>query len=104
VIKKAVLFDIDGTLLRAHGATERAFNWAFERLHAVADAAKGIPMSGRTDIGIIQDTAMRALGRELSNAEIVDRGLEKQCHRSHQHDIIRAAPAREIHPGLGKTL
>jgi phosphoglycolate phosphatase-like HAD superfamily hydrolase len=54
-VTKALLFDIDGTLVLTGGAGKRAMTRAFERLFAVPDAFRDIPMPGRTDPNIVAD-------------------------------------------------
>ncbi|HKY21695.1 MAG TPA: HAD family hydrolase [Vicinamibacterales bacterium] len=55
-----VLFDIDGTLIRTGRAGSRAMNRAFEDLFGIPGAFDDIPMAGRTDRGILDDSASRA--------------------------------------------
>jgi phosphoglycolate phosphatase-like HAD superfamily hydrolase len=62
-----VLFDIDGTLIRAGRAGSRAMNRAFEDVFGVARAFDGIQMAGRTDRWILEGAASRA-GVDLSGA------------------------------------
>jgi hypothetical protein len=41
-------FDIDGTILLTDGAGTRAANRAFEKVHGLRDAMKGIDAAGKT--------------------------------------------------------
>ena len=59
MLKKVLLFDIDGTLVLSGGAGLRAMSRAFERVYGVADALKNLNLAGRTDSSIIED-ALRA--------------------------------------------
>ena len=83
---KLVLFDIDGTLVLTGGAGLRAMNRACEEIVGHPDALEGIPVSGRTDWIILQDTLAR-LGRELDSAlfeQLRDRYvacLREEIHR-----------------------
>ena len=70
---KLVLFDIDGTLVLTGGAGLRAMNRAVAEIvgaptgltgDSPTEALRGIPVAGRTDWSILQDTLGR-LGREL---------------------------------------
>lgn len=63
---KLLLFDIDGTLVLTGGAGMRALNRACEDLVGHRDALDGIPVAGRTDWIILQDTLHR-LGRDLDS-------------------------------------
>jgi phosphoglycolate phosphatase-like HAD superfamily hydrolase len=74
-VAKLVLFDIDGTLVLTGGAGLRAMNRAFDEIVGAptgltdatpAEALKGIPVAGRTDWIIVQDTLAR-LGRQLDD-------------------------------------
>ncbi|MCU0704890.1 MAG: haloacid dehalogenase-like hydrolase [Fimbriiglobus sp.] len=51
-----LLFDIDGTLIRTHGAGKAAMETALRSAFGVADINDSVPYSGRTD---------RAIGRDL---------------------------------------
>lgn len=61
---RLVLFDIDGTLVLTGGAGMRALNRACEDLIGLPDALDGIPLAGRTDWIILEDTVSR-IGRRL---------------------------------------
>lgn len=72
---KLVLFDIDGTLVLTGGAGLRAMNRAFDEIVGAptglpastpTEALSGIPVAGRTDWIIVQDTLAR-LGRQLDD-------------------------------------
>jgi len=57
------LFDIDGTLLSAHGSGRRAFDAVFAEQHRIADASNGIRYGGKTDPAIIDEIFIAHLGR-----------------------------------------
>ena len=67
---KAVLFDIDGTLIDTGGAGTRSWRWAFERLHGVpADIAKS-SSAGMTDPDVATRTFEAVIGRAPSDHEL----------------------------------
>lgn len=69
-MRKLVLFDIDGTLIRDGGAAGKAFDQAFRELFGVPQASAAIEKHGRTDMKICRDAARRALGRDLDPEEL----------------------------------
>jgi phosphoglycolate phosphatase len=96
---KLVLFDIDGTLVLTGGAGLRAMNRAFTDVigqptplkgATPPDALNGIPVAGRTDWSILQDTLAR-VGREL-DLDLLGRLRERYV--VHLRDEI-------LHPGTG---
>ena len=67
---KAVLFDIDGTLIDTGGAGARSWSWAFEHLHGVpADIAMS-SSAGMTDPDVATRTFEAVLGRAPSDQEL----------------------------------
>lgn len=63
------LFDIDGTLLHAHGSGRGAFDSVFETLHGIAAASEGIRYGGKTDPALIAEIYQARLGRAPSADE-----------------------------------
>jgi phosphoglycolate phosphatase-like HAD superfamily hydrolase len=64
----ALLFDIDGTLVRAGGAGRRAFEAALEdHAGAIDGAVRSLRFDGMTDRGIVRE-ALRLLGRGFDEA------------------------------------
>src|SRR5215467_2470096 len=57
------LFDIDGTLLHAHGSGRGAFDAVMAEHHGVADASNGIRYGGKTDPAIVDEIFAARLGR-----------------------------------------
>jgi phosphoglycolate phosphatase len=53
---KAILFDVDGTLVLTGGAGRRAMSRAFEEVFGIRDAFRDTPLAGRTDSGILAAT------------------------------------------------
>lgn len=64
---KLLLFDIDGTLIRSHGAGRQALGLALEALFATSGPLADYQMSGKTDARIVTDL-LTAIG--LPPAEI----------------------------------
>ena len=67
--KTLLLFDIDGTLLRAENATRVAINETFSALFGAQKAIEDISFLGRTDPELFQEAAMGLLGRRLGDKE-----------------------------------
>jgi len=55
MMKKFILFDIDGTLIDPGGAGRRSVSKAFSDIFFIKDAFAGITMAGKTDIQIIRE-------------------------------------------------
>ena len=55
MIKKFVLFDIDGTLIDPGGAGVRSLNKAFYEMFSIRDAFAQITLAGKTDIQIMKE-------------------------------------------------
>ena len=63
------LFDIDGTLLHAHGSGRGAFDAVMHELHGVANASEGIRYGGKTDHAIVDEIFVARLGRPSTDEE-----------------------------------
>lgn len=63
------LFDIDGTLMLAHGSGRVAFDAVFAEHHAVVNASEGIRYGGKTDPAIVEEIYLARLGRPPTAAE-----------------------------------
>ncbi|NOZ02918.1 MAG: threonylcarbamoyl-AMP synthase [Deltaproteobacteria bacterium] len=68
-MKRAFLFDIDGTLVDTGGAGRTAMTRAFEELFHVKDPFRGDDFSGKTDPIIFHTAAVRHFGREATGKE-----------------------------------
>jgi phosphoglycolate phosphatase len=66
---KLLLFDIDGTLLRAENAAHLAIDRSFQDIFGNDRATKDISFFGRTDPELFQDAAVKILGRRMDNEE-----------------------------------
>ncbi len=64
------LFDIDGTLLHAHGSGREAFDAVFVERHGVANASEGIRYGGKTDPQIVGEIFEARLGRKPTRDEV----------------------------------
>lgn len=63
------LFDIDGTLLHAHGSGRGAFDAVMHELHGITDASAGIRYGGKTDHAIVDEIFVARLGRPSTEDE-----------------------------------
>jgi len=63
------LFDIDGTLLHAHGSGRAAFDAVFVEQHGIPDASTGIRYGGKTDHQIIDEIFVARMGRRATAGE-----------------------------------
>jgi phosphoglycolate phosphatase len=70
-MKKLLLFDIDGTLLRAEDATRNALNRAFLKLFDIEETLADISFLGRTDPELFQEASLKLRGRKLEDSEYV---------------------------------
>ena len=66
---KLYLFDIDGTLLDAHGSGRGAFDEVMQDTFGVADASAGIRYGGKTDHAIIGEIFRARLARDATETE-----------------------------------
>ncbi len=96
-----LLFDIDGTLVLTGGAGGRAMTRAFEDLFQIADAFRGIPMPGRTDLVILTDAAARA-GIALDPPRLTH-FRERYCTYL-SDEILIGGPRKGVMPGVRPLL
>ena len=71
-MKKLLLFDIDGTLLRAEHATRTAINETFTILFNPTELIESLsdsPFFAMTDLGLFRDAAIKMIGRPLTDKE-----------------------------------
>lgn len=98
---KAVLFDIDGTLILSGGAGSRALSHAFKKLFRRDNALEGIKPDGKTDPAIIREMCRKVLGRDCQGEE-----LESLC-RQYLHFLSREVPESQgyrVMPGIPELL
>jgi len=98
---RAVLFDIDGTLLVTGGAGGVAWQRAFEELHGVeADVAEHTD-AGMTDPEIVKIVFREVVGREGTPAE---RSQAVGCYLKHLPDAVAESDGYRVMPGIEELL
>jgi len=98
---RAVLFDIDGTLLVTGGAGGVAWQRAFEELHGVeADIAEHTD-AGMTDPEIAAIVFREVIGREGSQEE---RSKAIGCYLKHLPDAVADSSGYRVMPGVEELL
>jgi phosphoglycolate phosphatase len=68
-LKKLLLFDIDGTLLRAEDATRQAINESFQSLFNIKESLKDMSFLAWTDLALFQEAAIKLIGRPFKDGE-----------------------------------
>ncbi len=100
-VLRAVLFDIDGTLLVTGGAGGVAWQRAFEELHGVeADVAEHTD-AGMTDPEIVKIVFREAVGREGTPEE---RSQAVGCYLKHLPDAVAESDGYRVMPGIEDLL
>jgi len=98
---RAVLFDIDGTLLVTGGAGGVAWQRAFEELYGVeADVAEHTD-AGMTDPEIVKIVFREVVGREGSAEE---RAKAIGCYLKHLPDAVAESGGYRVMPGIEELL
>ena len=93
----AYLFDIDGTLLNAHGhAHYNAFHSALKEVFSLDCRIDGVPLHGNTDIGILRAVLNREGVSELPDPEL-DRALAHMCEEVERN---RSQVRSEVCPAI----
>jgi phosphoglycolate phosphatase-like HAD superfamily hydrolase len=67
---KVLLFDIDGTLVRAGGAGRKALNRAAYLLYGKKNACSDISLAGRTDLWNFRLVCRRSAGKKVGRREV----------------------------------
>ena len=67
---KILLFDVDGTLIRAGGAGRLALNAACEKLYAKKDACSELSLAGHTDLWNFREAFVNSMKRRPKPAEM----------------------------------
>jgi phosphoglycolate phosphatase len=68
-LKKLLLFDIDGTLLRAEDATRLAINEAFQSLFSTKESLQDMSFFSWTDLGLFREAAVKLIGWPFNDGE-----------------------------------
>ena len=98
---RAVLFDIDGTLLVTGGAGGRAWRRAFAELHGVdVDIAEHTD-AGMTDPEIAAIVFREAIGRE-GDPEEISKAIG--CYLKHLPDTVAESDGYRVMPGIEALL
>ncbi|MBS1678447.1 MAG: HAD hydrolase-like protein [Actinobacteria bacterium] len=98
---RAVLWDIDGTLISTGGAGAVAWQRAFEELYGVAANIDEHTRAGMTDPEITEIVFREVVGREGSpaeHAEVVGKYLE------HMPAAVAESEGYEVKPGIAEIL
>lgn len=101
---KVLLFDIDGTLIRAGGAGRKALNEAAFRLYGRKDAATELSLAGQTDLSNFSAAIRASTGRRGSRAEV------ERLHREYLRRLPRFVRRAErlgtyrLPPGIRRLL
>jgi phosphoglycolate phosphatase len=98
---KAVLFDIDGTLLVTGGAGGAAWQRAFEELHGVEANVAEHTDAGMTDPEIAAIVFREAIGREGTAEE---RARAIGCYLKHLPDTVRESSGYRVMPAVEQLL
>jgi phosphoglycolate phosphatase len=98
---RAVLFDIDGTLLITGGAGAAAWQRAFEELYGVEANIDEHTDAGMTDPEIAAIVFREAIGREGSQAE---RSKAIATYLKHLPDTVAESDGYRVMPGIEELL
>ncbi|MBK8295664.1 MAG: HAD family hydrolase [Solirubrobacterales bacterium] len=94
---KAILFDVDGTLLTTGGAGAVAWSQAFVDVHDVPVDIEKVTESGMTDSGVAAASLRSILGREPTNDEIQAVTIP---YLKYLPDAVAASDNYRIGPGI----
>jgi phosphoglycolate phosphatase-like HAD superfamily hydrolase len=98
---RAVLFDIDGTILVTGGAGGVAWQRAFEELHGVEANIAEHTDAGMTDPEIAAIIFREVIGREGTQEE---RSKAIGCYLKHLPDTVAESPGYRVMPGVEALL
>jgi phosphoglycolate phosphatase len=98
---KAVLFDIDGTLLVTGGAGAVAWQRAFRELHGIDADIEEHTHAGMTDPEIAAIVFREVIGRDGSEAE---RAEAIAAYLSHLADAVEESSGYRVMPGIEELL
>jgi phosphoglycolate phosphatase len=98
---RAVLFDIDGTILVTGGAGGIAWQRAFAELHGVEANVAEHTDAGMTDPQIAEIIFREVIGREGTQEE---RAKAIGCYLKHLPDTVAGSPGYRVMPGVEELL
>jgi len=98
---RAVLFDIDGTLLVTGGAGGVAWRRAFQELHGVDVDIAEHTAAGMTDPEIAAIVFREVIGREGTQEE---RSKAIGCYLKHLPEAVTDSPGYRVMPGIDELL
>jgi phosphoglycolate phosphatase-like HAD superfamily hydrolase len=98
---RAVLFDIDGTILVTGGAGGVAWQRAFGELHGVEANIAEHTDAGMTDPQIAEIIFREVIGREGTQEE---RSKAIGCYLKHLPDAVSESPGYRVMPGIEELL
>ena len=98
---KAVLFDIDGTLLKTGGAGAVAWQRAFQQLHGVEANITEHTREGMTDPEIVEIVFREVVGRDGSDAE---HAAAIAAYLGQLQEAVEESPGYEVMPGIEEIL
>jgi phosphoglycolate phosphatase len=98
---KAVLFDIDGTLIATGGASAVAWRRAFEELHGISADINDHTHAGMTDPEVGRATFEAVIGRPPDGPELA-RVMDKRLE--HLTDTVAESTGYRVMPGVDALL
>jgi phosphoglycolate phosphatase len=102
-VTRLVLFDVDGTLVDAHGAGSRSVREALVRVYGRTGPIDSYDFHGRTDPQIVREL-MRAAGLD---DQAIDRGMDRLWAvylERLEADLRRPGTVAEVLPGVPELL
>ena len=100
-VHRLFLFDIDGTLIRTHGAGSRSLARAFQHILRQTPPIDSVPFAGRTDTEIIQDL-LHLMGVPEHAREDIQQQLIRAYTTILQRELETHPP--EVLPGIPELL
>jgi len=99
---KALLFDLDGTLVRTGGAGIRALNRSFQKLYNLDDPTAGMTIAGNMDPNIFREiVAQKIPGKTLLPEE---EKLIARHYLDYLKEEIQVSPKYSVLPGIREIL